>query len=122
MLGRKRRLPAFAVTDKAVKARLMRQACNFPVQSTASDLTCLAMAKVNRGVGHVIGNVHDSILLEVPMDMVSEVCKFVRVCMEDTNGLLAEVGAKDRLRVVTPVEIKVGKQWGQMEVWNGEEV
>lgn len=76
--GRKRRLPAaMGRQDTPERAEAQRQAINSPVQSCASDLNLSAAlelrTKFSEDVMHIVGTVHDAILLEVRDDHVKKV-------------------------------------------------
>lgn len=78
--GRKRRLPAaMDRKDTPERAEAQRQAINSPVQSCASDLNLSAALelreKFSPEVMHIVGTVHDAILIEVRDDHVKKVAK-----------------------------------------------
>lgn len=78
--GRKRRLPAaMGREDTPERAEAQRQAINSPVQSCASDLNLSAALQLRKefshDVLHIVGTVHDAILLEVRDDYVKKVAK-----------------------------------------------
>lgn len=118
VFGRRRRLPLF-VASREEQMRAVRQACNFPVQSAAADLTLLAMVAVQEHAakhgGGVIGNVHDSVLAEVPKARAKKfVAEMARV-MANATALVSSFGWKFKVTVPTPVEIKVGPNWKELE-------
>lgn len=121
LFGRRRRLPS-VVTDTSeerYKAAL-RQACNFPVQSAAAEMTLLAMACLSADGLRVLANIHDAILCEVPKRELRSSVAHIRSVMENPVALAKRYGFSIRLSVPTPVEIKAGQDWGQMEVLNAK--
>lgn len=90
-------------------------AYSWPTQATASGVINRALVRVyrtrtERPWSRVICQVHDSLLAEVKEEKVDEYIKQVKPLMEQPVTIF---GYKD---VVLPVEAKVGKRWGSMEV------
>lgn len=85
--GRVRHLPTIMSTDEGVQAEAEREAINSPVQGFASDLTVLAMVLLQERLdpkqAKIIGNVHDSIMLEVREAYAESVAKLVKETMEN---------------------------------------
>lgn len=76
--GRKRRLPAAMANDGSFDAQAAeRQAINSPVQSFANDINLMAALQLTQEFGpevvHLVGTVHDAVLVEVRNDMVAVV-------------------------------------------------
>jgi len=73
-LGRKRRLPAAASSNRREKAQALRQSVNSVIQGTAADITNTAMMKAEgdkllRQLGcRQILQIHDELIFEVPKD------------------------------------------------------
>src|SRR5690606_17088344 len=89
-LGRIRRLPDVYSSDKSLQYEAIRQAINSPVQATASDFTLAAMVILHSLLKHntkldaqVIGQVHDSILVESAEETADEVASMIKEVMED---------------------------------------
>ena len=122
-LGRIRRLPEVFSPDKFAKSEAERQAINFPIQSTASDMTLLAAVRLNQvlppEVAKVILLVHDSIVLEATKGYEDAVARTVKETMEQwVVQFLAETfGVKFSVPILSEVEI--GIHWGKGEVWKG---
>lgn len=78
--GRKRRFPII------MHHRQLRQAVNFPIQSTASDYTLSSALKLHQLLhqydSHILLLVHDSILMEVSRRYLQQVMDLVREVME----------------------------------------
>lgn len=119
IFGRRRRLPLNVAKDEGEYRHMLRQACNFPVQSVASELTQMAMVLIDEAdVGHIVGNVHDSIIVESTRPKAC--AQAMARIMENPNKIVSEFGYKIKFDVPTPVEIKVGSNWEEMEVVHGE--
>lgn len=93
-IGRRRRLPAIASSDKDKAAEAERQAINSPVQGFASDLTLLAMILLE---GHedldpercrMIGQVHDSIMFEVEEDYAEHAAAVIKGVMDSIGPVV----------------------------------
>ena len=111
LLGRKRYLPEINSGVGQVRAAAERMAVNLPVQGTAADLMKLAMVRVAEALPNVSPKsrmtiqVHDELVFEVPQTDVAKVAELVKHEME---------GAIE-LSVPIKVEVKQGKNWGEME-------
>lgn len=106
--GRKRRI---IILGNAVRA--LKQAVNFPIQSTTSDVVLSATIelhdKLTKLGGHLLFTVHDSILSEVPRSRLSEALQLIHDTM--TKSFFDGVPP-------FPVEIKVGINWGATEAYH----
>lgn len=76
--GRKRRLPAaMGGRDTPERREAQRQAINSPVQSFANELNLMAALQMRlefkRKWHHLVGTVHDAVLIEVRLDKVEHV-------------------------------------------------
>jgi DNA polymerase-1 len=86
-LGRFRHLPAAKSSEQMERWRAQRQAANHVIQSLGSDLTLLSMGIIDdrlRESGSdavIIGQVHDSILLDCPRVEVEEVGQIIHEVM-----------------------------------------
>lgn len=98
--GRKRRFPI--VMDH----RQLRQAVNFPIQSTLSDYTLSSALRLHRLLGEyesrILLLIHDSLLMNVKRRHLSEVMALVREVMETPY-----IDWLPTLRV----DMKVGNNW-----------
>lgn len=112
--GRVRHLPTIMSTDEGVQAEAEREAINSPVQGFASDLTVLSMvlihAELDPKKARIIGNVHDSIMLEVREEVAEEVARRVKHIME-------HLPIKELFGFVPTVPIEadvtIGQHWGE---------
>ncbi len=102
--GRRRRFPF--VTNENIEG-LYREGVNFPIQSGAADITLrsvLVLHNLFKSVfpeAHIVITVHDSIVVECPEVIAEDVAKLMKNVMEDVSK-----------KVSFPVEIKIGKCWG----------
>lgn len=94
-----------------------RQAQNYPVQSLCSDLILMGLLQFVRELrrrrlkSRVIGEVHDSILLESPAREVVEVCDLIGACFEHPNT--RPFGFT--LSVPIRMELQKGPSWGNLQ-------
>ncbi|MFA4937190.1 MAG: DNA polymerase I [Patescibacteria group bacterium] len=111
LFGRKRRLPEVNSGVGQVRAAAERMAVNLPTQGTAADLMKLAMIKVATKLpvtsqdSKMILQVHDELVFEVPAGDVKKVAIMVKQEMESAIKLIVPI----------MVELKQGKNWGEME-------
>lgn len=106
--GRRRRWDLVGLNLKQM-AHAEAAAQNFPVQSLASDLCKLAMVKVSRELlrydAVLIGQIHDELLFDVPVEELEDVKRIVRGCM-------VEPGTQDYgFTFDVPLEVSMG--WGK---------
>lgn len=113
VFGRRRRFPL--VTNSNVN-EIRNQAVNFPVQSTAADLTLTAFIRLseifeNTDVHVVIPSIYDGMLLEVPEAQVDDVASTCKEVMEQVP--------REVLGTFLPftVDVGVGDSWGALEKW-----
>jgi uracil-DNA glycosylase family 4 len=113
-IGRVRHLPAINSTDDMVVGEAEREAINSPVQGLAADLTVLSMvqlqATLDPRIARVIGNVHDSIMLEVREEHAEEVAAQVKHVMENLP-LKKMFGWSPTVPI--EAEVSVGQHWGE---------
>ena len=94
-----------------------RKACNYPVQGTASDLILLILRAIVRELrrrkmkSRVIGEVHDSVILEVTKRELSDVIQIVRHAFVHPDT--SQFGFK--LSVPLAVECSYGTNLAQLE-------
>ena len=109
IFGRVRRLSGqFPDSEK-------RQAGNFPIQSAAAEITLKAMvelAAVLPKSASIVGQIHDSILLEVERAAVPEVTEMLISVMEAQKKYLTGVALK--------VSVKTGEDWYHMGEYDAE--
>lgn len=104
-IGRKRRIVILGSTVRAEK-----QAVNFPVQSTGSDIVLDAAIEMHpklKAIGsHILFTVHDSIVTKCLRSRLNEHCKI----MHDIMTAKRFPGV-----VPIPIEIKLGSSWGDVK-------
>ena len=111
LLGRRRYIPEINSSNRQVREAAERTAINMPLQGTAADIVKLAMIELQGELGRrrlkskMILQVHDELLFEVPPEE-----------LEEMKGLIEEIMPRAMdLSVPLKVEIKVGRNWGEME-------
>ncbi len=114
-MGRRRYFPVLQTSagdrvSALARQRAEREAVNFPIQGTAADIIKIAMINLHHALAagefraQMLLQVHDELVLEVPLDELEPVRKLVVELMEGALELQAP------LRVDT----KVGRDWLNM--------
>jgi DNA polymerase I len=113
LLGRRRYFPNLVnPTNQALRAREEREAINAPIQGTAADIMKLAMIRMPEALrqansqARLLLQVHDELVLEVPVAELRETASLVRGVM----------GAAYPLSIPLETEARSGLNWGIMEV------
>ncbi len=91
-----------------LRAAAERMAINMPLQGTAADLMKLAMIRIDKKLEKdelMILQVHDELVFEVPEGKVKKVSEMV----------VKEMESAGKFKVPIVAEVKVGKNWGEME-------
>jgi len=110
LLGRLRRLPDLRAKNFQVRMEAERQAMNTPVQGSAADLIKKAMIDLHRELAErklgsrLILQIHDELLLEVPVAEAERARALVKEMME---GAL-------QLEVPLVVEANIGRNWAEV--------
>ena len=110
LMGRRRFIPEIDSTNRQIREAAERMATNMPVQGTTADIIKLAMIKLqnemdDRGLKtRMILQVHDELVFEVPREELEEMKVLV---VEIMSGAV-------RLSIPLKVDIKMGKNWGEM--------
>ena len=100
-----------------VQGEVLRQSQNSPIQSAASDITCMAMIRLHNrikkeGLGiRLLMNIHDAIYFEVPIATFEKEIKIIKEEME--NPILESLGVE--MRVPMKVDIESGPRWGKLK-------
>ncbi|HEU0166386.1 MAG TPA: DNA polymerase I, partial [Chloroflexota bacterium] len=111
LLNRRRYIPDIHAANFQLRSAAERMAINMPIQGTAADIIKLAMIRLHNEMQHrqveskMILQVHDELVFEVPPEEMDSMAALVREVME---GAL-------QLAVPLTVELKAGKNWGQMK-------
>jgi len=106
--GRRRPTPDIHSSNFMVRQGAERAAANMPIQGTEADLMKLAMIEVDRRLGDLgeqILQIHDSILIEAPVENAEAIADILRTTME---GIAPDLGIKLR------VDVSIGKNWGEL--------
>lgn len=106
--GRRRPTPDVLSSNFMVRAGAERAASNMPIQGTEADLMKLAMIEVDKkivGLGEQILQIHDSILIECPVENADKIADILRDTLEN---IAPELGIKLKVDVTT------GKNWGEL--------
>jgi DNA polymerase-1 len=113
LLGRRRHFPQIKSSNRLVRQEAERSAVNTPLQGTAADIIKKAMLAVTdaleqAGLGaHMLLQLHDELLLEVPRGELRDTAKVVRQAME---GVV-------HLKIPLVVDLRAGYNWGEMSPW-----
>jgi DNA polymerase-1 len=109
-LKRRRYLPDLNAKNKMQQAFARRMALNTPIQGTSADIIKLAMIKVFDQLkerelqAKLLLQVHDELVLEVPLNEVDEVAELLKDCMENACVL----------KVPLEVSLNIGRNWYDM--------
>ena len=93
LLGRRRELPDIHSRNRTRREFARRTAINTPVQGTAADIIKLAMLEVDRVLveknlrGHMILQIHDELVLEVPEGELEKSSSLLKKAMENVMEL-----------------------------------
>jgi len=119
--GRRRLLPDAKDGKGYEQAKALRQAINTPVQATASDIMLLAMDRIDREFEgddrlHIVGTVHDSVLMEVRAEQVDNLIPRVAEMMMYPD--VSQFGVS--LDVPLAVDATIGTHWADDESYELE--
>ncbi len=115
LLGRRRYMPELRSRNGGIRQQAERMAINAPVQGTAADIIKIAMNRLDARMhqrnlaSKMLLQVHDELLFEVPSSELRVMGDLVCDTME---------GAME-LTVPIKIEMKYGKNWGEMQPLNG---
>ncbi len=110
VLGRRRYIPEINSTNRLAREAAERMAINMPVQGTSADIIKIAMVNLHRSMqknnmrAMMTMQVHDELVFELPPEELDILKTMVRDIMP---------GAM-KLAVPLKIDIKVGKNWGEM--------
>jgi DNA polymerase-1 len=110
VLGRRRFLPEINSSNRMVREAAERMAINAPVQGSSADIIKIAMINLHREMekrnlkSKMLLQIHDELLFEVPEEEVGEM-----------KSLVAELMSRAfELCVPVKIDIKLGRNWGEM--------
>jgi DNA polymerase I len=107
LFGRRRLMPDIHSSNFVVRQAAERAAINMPIQGTEADLMKIAMidlAKVLPKEAKMLLQIHDSILVECPEGLATEVSKIMKLRMEHVH----------KLPVKLDVEVHTAANWGSL--------
>lgn len=113
--GRRRYLPFITSTDSARRAKAERQAVNTTIQGSAADIAKQAVLGMDKCIRdkqsswtnvNLVLHIHDELVYEAPKTVARDVALKLKNSMECCRSL----------NVPLPVKIKVGNDWGTMQV------
>ncbi len=111
ILGRRRYIPEINSSNRQVKEAAERMAINMPVQGTSADIIKLAMIDLYHQMEKL--NLESKMLLQIHDELIFEVPEGE---MEIMQKLVPEVMSRAlTLSVPLKVDIKIGRNWGEME-------
>jgi DNA polymerase-1 len=111
ILGRRRSIPEINSQNRQVREAAERMAINMPVQGTSADIIKVAMINLDREMekrqlkSKMLLQVHDELIFEVPQAEREEMRQLASELMSTAL----------ELSVPLKVDIKTGKNWGEME-------
>ncbi len=110
LFGRRRQIPDISSRNFKLRSAAERAAINMPIQGTAADLMKLAMIKIeqylksNTKEARQLLQIHDSILIECPEAIATNLAK-------DIQNIMQEVY---KLSVRLDVDVVIGNNWGEL--------
>lgn len=110
IFGRRRYLPAIRSSNFQVRAAAEREAVNMPIQGAAADIIKVAMIKVDAALverelkSRMLLQVHDELIFECPADEAPAI----------RDLALELMPASLEMKVPLKVEVKQGRNWGEM--------
>jgi len=109
MFGRRRYIPELNSANFMIRQFGSRAAINMPIQGTAADIMKLAMIEVQKRLEEqglktkLVLQIHDELLLEVPVEEEEKVKKLLKTSMENVVELLVPLVA----------EVTTGNDWSE---------
>jgi DNA polymerase-1 len=120
IFGRQRHLPDVDSSVQKIQDKAYRQAINYIIQSSASDVVCYCVLdiykelKLRNLTSRIIGSVHDSIEVSSPSDELEETLQIMYNKMTTYPTMKADGYI---LKVPIEVEVEVGRSFsGEKEV------
>jgi DNA polymerase I len=110
LLGRRRYIPEINSPNRLAREAAERMAINMPVQGTSADIIKIAMVRLHHEMqkrkmkAMMTMQVHDELVFEVPPDEIDLIKQLVVEIMPTAM----------KLAVPLKIDIKVGKNWGEM--------
>jgi DNA polymerase-1 len=107
--GRQRPIVDIHSKNGMLRAAAERLAVNTPIQGAQADIIKMAMIKIDHMLkkhpeyGHMILQIHDELIFEVPNEHVEKVKKEIKQIMETIVNLC----------IPLTVDVSIGKNWGE---------
>lgn len=114
VMGRRRFIPEINSPNRQIRQAAERMAVNAPVQGTSADIIKVAMLNLHREMkkrnlkSKMLLQIHDELIFEVPEEEIEEMKSLVTELMPQAI----------KLRVPVKIDIKTGKNWGEMAYIN----
>jgi len=114
VMGRRRFIPEINSPNRQIRQAAERMAVNAPVQGTSADIIKVAMLDLHREMkerklkSRMLLQIHDELIFEVPEEEIEEMKSLVTELMPQAI----------KLRVPVKIDIKTGKNWGEMAYIN----
>jgi DNA polymerase-1 len=111
LLNRRRPVPDIYSRNPGIRTAAERAAINMPIQGTAADIIKIAMIRIHEALqrqfpeAHMVLQVHDELVFDVPREHLAQVAALVRDVMEHAVPL----------EVPLEIEQKAGGDWYDME-------
>jgi DNA polymerase-1 len=111
ILGRRRYLPDIHSANRQVRAAAERMAINMPVQGTAADIIKVAMIRLYDRMrqaklrSRMLLQVHDELIFEAPAEELDALRSLILEIMPHAI----------ELSVPLRVDVKTGRNWGELE-------
>lgn len=106
LLGRRCYIPNINSKTATIRKLGERIAINAPLQGSSADIMRKAMVKLPQElIKYLKLQIHDELLFEIPEHQIDDAIRVIRHVMESVTSL----------SVPTPVDIKVGDNWGKMQ-------
>lgn len=106
--GRRRPTPDVLSSNYMVRSGAERAAANMPIQGTEADLMKLGMISIDKkiaGLGELILQVHDSLIVECPAENAGKISEILRDTLENIAP---------ELKIKLQVDVSLGESWGEL--------
>lgn len=109
MTGRQRPIPEIRSTNAFIRSAAERLAVNTPLQGSQADIIKMAMINIDKEIKkeklgvHMILQIHDELIFELPKDQVDRASPIIKSIMENIV----------KLKVPLIVNINIGNNWGE---------
>lgn len=115
IFGRLRHLPDIYSSEKWIQSEAERQSINAPIQSAASDIGVLALARINEEIDpaylRIQGFVHDSLIAVVPEQYAQWGITTLKHYMESTPWNLFNINMTVPIKADASIGINLGEMY-----------